>query len=108
MDLPILPPELAEQLLSATPPHLLDVRQPAEHDLVALPNSKLIPLGEIWERAGEIAAWKDEPVVVYCHHGVRSLMAIGALRLLGFKQLRNLSGGLDRWTTEVAPELPRY
>jgi rhodanese-related sulfurtransferase len=106
--LQISPKDLAQQLQSENPPHLLDVRQREEHDLVALPNSTLIPLGELIFRAEEIDDWKDQEIVVYCHHGIRSLNAIGQLQHLGFKQLRNLAGGIDRWTTEVDPKLPRY
>jgi rhodanese-related sulfurtransferase len=102
------PTELATALRSLNPPHLLDVRQPDEHAFVALPNSTLIPLAHVPERADEIEAWKDEDVVVYCHHGVRSAMAIAYLRAAGFKKLHNLSGGIARWTDEVDPALPRY
>jgi rhodanese-related sulfurtransferase len=102
------PQELAAKLQSPTPPRLLDVRQPEEHALVALPNSTLIPLGELMLRADEIDEWKDEEVVVYCHHGIRSAQAIAQLRALGFANLHNLSGGIDRWSLEVDPQAPRY
>jgi rhodanese-related sulfurtransferase len=102
------PEDLAELLKSKKPPHLLDVRQPEEHQTAALPNSKLIPLGQIVARAKEIESWKDEDVVVYCHHGVRSLMAIGGLRAMGFKKLHNLSGGIDSWSVKVDSTVPRY
>ena len=104
----ISPRELAEKLKSTAPPHLLDVRQPEEHAFVALPNSTLIPLGDLMMRAEEIEDWKDEEVVVYCHHGIRSLHAISQLRAMGFSKLQNLAGGIDRWTNEVDPALPRY
>ena len=102
------PTELAAALRAPNPPHLLDVRQPDEHAFVALPNSTLIPLAEVPMRADEIEAWKNEDVVVYCHHGVRSAMAIAYLRAAGFKKLHNLSGGLARWTEEVEPTMARY
>ena len=100
--------QLAERLKSHNPPHLLDVREPEEHALVALPNSTLIPLGELASRAEEIENWKDDDVVVYCHHGVRSVHAIGIRGQFGFTRLHNLSGGIDRWTEEADPTLPRY
>ena len=106
--LQMAPADVAAWLSSDHPPRLLDVREPEEHELVALPGSKLIPLGRIPERVGEIASWKEEDVVVYCHHGVRSLHAIAWLRQQGFNKLRNLSGGIDRWSLEVDPSLPRY
>ncbi len=102
------PTEVASRLRSASPPHLLDVRQPDEHAFVSLPDSKLIPLGELSARADELEDWKDEEIVVYCHHGVRSLHAISHLHALGFTRLFNLAGGIDRWTSEVQPALPRY
>lgn len=95
-------------MTSGSPPRLLDVRQPEEHDLVSLPGSTLIPLGELFQRAEEIGSWKGEDVVVYCHHGIRSLNAIGQLSHLGFKNLHNLSGGIDRWSLTVDPSAPRY
>src|SRR4051812_5909161 len=102
------PRQVAEKLGSATPPRLLDVRQPDEHAFVALPNSTLIPLGELGMRADEIDGWKDEEVVVYCHHGIRSAQAVSQLRAMGFENVFNLAGGIDRWTSDVDPNLPRY
>lgn len=106
--LQITPVELAERLRSDTPPLLLDVREHGEHETAALPGSKLIPLAQIPLRTSEIADWKDKDVVVYCHHGVRSLMAIGWLKLRGFEKLHNLTGGIDRWSLEVDSTCPRY
>ena len=108
MNLQISPRELSEQLRSAVAPRLLDVREPEEHQLVSLPDSILIPLGELATRVEEIDDLKNEEIVVYCHHGIRSLNAIGQLRHLGFTRLRNLAGGIDRWSTDVDPDLPRY
>ncbi|HTD65401.1 MAG TPA: rhodanese-like domain-containing protein [Candidatus Limnocylindria bacterium] len=102
------PRELAEKLQSGTPPRLLDVRQPEEHAFVALPNSTLIPLGELPARIDEIEDWKDAEVVVYCHHGIRSGQAAAHLRASGFANVHNLSGGIERWSNEIDPDLPRY
>ena len=104
----VSPSELANQLGSTTPPVLLDVREPGEHAFVHLPGSILIPLSELAERADELNAMRDRSIVVYCHHGVRSAHAIGLLRTLGFTRLWNLSGGIDRYSLEVDPGLPRY
>ena len=102
------PRELSERLHSDGPPRLLDVRQPEEHAFVSLPQSKLIPLGELLSRVDEVEDWREEEVVVYCHHGIRSAQAVAQLRAMGFANVHNLSGGIDRWTTEVDPALPRY
>jgi len=104
----ISPIELAQRLQSSEPVHLLDVREAEEHQFVALRNSTLIPLGQLAQHIEEIEKWRDEEIVVYCHHGIRSLSAIRQLKDLGFTNLRNLAGGIDRWTTEVEPTLPRY
>lgn len=100
--------ELAVFLKTDHPPRLLDVREVEEHAFASLPGSTLIPLGEIHQRAAEIESWKHEDIVVYCHHGMRSLHAIGQLRSLGFTKLRNLSGGIDSWSVSVDSAVPRY
>ena len=102
------PQELAAKLQSAQPPRLLDVRQPEEHAFVALPHSTLIPLRELGERMEELEDWKRDEVVAYCHHGIRSAQAVAQLRAAGFAHVHNLAGGIDRWTDEVDPTLPRY
>ena len=104
----IQPSELKARLDSASPPKLLDVREREEHEFVALPNSLLIPLAEIPGRLAELEPWRAGEIVVYCHHGVRSQMAIRFLRESGFTRLANLTGGIDRWALEVEPEMPRY
>ena len=104
----ISPTELAARLRSPAPPRLLDVREPEEHAFCALPGSTLLPLSELAERADELAAWQDDEIVVYCHHGVRSAHAIGFLRGQGFTRLLNLTGGIDRWSADVDPQMPRY
>lgn len=102
------PTELAERLAAPNPPHLLDVRQPDEFAIVSLPGAKLIPLNELPERVGEVAGWREQEVVVYCHHGMRSAHAIGWMRQKGFTNLHNLVGGMDGWALEVDPNSPRY
>ena len=105
---PMTPTELSERLASGDDLALLDVREPHEHEFVALPNSILVPLGEIPARVGELEELRDKETVVYCHHGIRSAHAIGFLRQMGFDNLHNLSGGIDRWSLEVDPQAPRY
>ena len=104
----ISPEDLSERLQTERPPRLLDVRQPEENALAALPGSTLIPLNELPERVQELEAWREEEIVVYCHHGIRSLQAIHFLRTLGFNRLWNLTGGIDAWSSQVDPSVPRY
>lgn len=100
--------KLAEWLKSDQPPKLLDVRQDHEYEVARLESARLVPLPELPMRTGELADWKDQDIVVYCHHGVRSQMAIGVLRLAGFHKLHNLTGGINAWSLEVDEKVARY
>jgi adenylyltransferase/sulfurtransferase len=106
-------PQLAKLLAGPTTrgihepvPILLDVREPAEASFVSLPGSVLIPLGELPGRIGELDP--QAPVVVYCHHGVRSGRALALLERSGFTHARHLTGGIDAYAVQVDPALPRY
>ncbi len=100
--------ELAERLRGGQLVHLLDVRQPWEHDLVALPESQLIPLGELTFRHDEVTPAAGVPVVVYCHHGIRSLNGAHLLVQHGLTDVFSLAGGIDAWSLFVDPTVPRY
>lgn len=88
-------------------PPILDVREPWEYEVANLPGSTLIPLGELPSRAAEELD-PDQPLVVLCHHGVRSLQAAYFLEHQGFADVINLTGGIDRWSQTVDPATPRY
>lgn len=98
--------DLAEELKSNHPPRLLDIREQAEWEIVHLPDAQLISrplLEEIVE------TWApDTPIVCYCHHGVRSLNAVAFFRQNGFTNVRSMRGGIDAWSREIDPSLPRY
>jgi adenylyltransferase/sulfurtransferase len=97
--------ELERMLRAGTPLQLIDVREPVEADIVALPGSELIPLGELESSVAKVRT--DVPVVVYCHHGPRSLYATRMLRALGHENVSNLAGGIDAYAA-VQPGLVRY
>lgn len=103
----IQPTDLKAMLDSGAPVVLLDVRQPEEHAYCRLPGSVLIPLGELHARAGEIDPG-EALVVVYCHHGVRSISGAAVLLHAGFLNVASLAGGIERWATVVDPTVPRY
>lgn len=90
------------------PVFLLDVRQPWEHDAAALPDSTLVPLGELADRVQEISPPEGALVVTYCHHGVRSLNAAAVLEHAGFADVVSLAGGIDAWSLRVDATVPRY
>jgi rhodanese-related sulfurtransferase len=104
----ITPRELAQHLENGHAVRLIDVRQPWEHGVAKLPDSVLIPLNELPLRTAEIPAEPTLLVVLYCHHGVRSLSAVTYLQRLGFNHVRSLAGGIDAWSCEVDPAVPRY
>lgn len=87
---------------------LLDCRTPEEHAIARIEGAVLIPMQQIPERLGEIESWRDKPIVVYCHHGVRSLRVVRFLRDQGFSQAQSMQGGIDAWSLEVDPSVPRY
>jgi len=79
---------------------LLDVRQPGEYAEVHVQNATLIPLGDLGSRMGELAAYKDKPVVVMCRSGRRSAKAVEELKEAGFTQVSNIKGGITAWENE--------
>lgn len=93
---------------------ILDVREPVERDFSRIPTPPTsrelhIPMRELPERLEEIKAAKEEsPLVVYCHLGVRSWQAAGCLVQHGLSGLANLEGGIDAWSVDVDPDVPRY
>lgn len=87
---------------------LLDCREQQEYDLVHIEGCRLIPMSELAERVTELDPEKGRSIVVYCHHGVRSQRVAQWLQQQGFENVRSLSGGIDRWSLEVQPSLPRY
>ena len=103
----IQPQSLAVQLTQANPPLLLDVREKWEFDTVHIPNSLLMPMGDVPSRA-HAELDPDERIVVICHHGARSLNVTMWLRAQGFEHVQSLAGGVDNWSRSIDPTLPRY
>ena len=102
----ISPSELQARLARNQRPILLDVRQDWETRLCRLPNALHMPIEEIEVRVDELNP--DDEIVVYCHQGVRSAAGAHWLRGLGFKNVKNLAGGLDLWARTVDPGMRRY
>lgn len=100
--------ELQSKLNSGDCIHLLDVRQPWERDIATLPDSQLVPLPELPARVAEVKSMAGSLLVVFCHHGIRSLTAAHFLEQAGFAKVYSLAGGIDAWSSEIDPSLPRY
>ena len=97
----------AKQRRQPDKPLLLDVREPWEHQTASLPDSLLMPMGEVTSRA-HTELDPDAPIVVMCHHGARSLSVTMWLREQGFTHVQSLAGGIDAWSRTIDPEVPRY
>ena len=87
---------------------LVDCREADEHALVRIEGAKLLPLSEMVGRQTELEPFRDQPVVVYCHHGGRSLRVTQWPRQTGFVDVRSMAGGIDRWAQEIEPGMTRY
>ena len=107
LELEITPTALSEQRRQPDAPLLLDVREPWEYQTASIPNSLLMPMGEVASRA-HTELDPDAPVVVMCHHGARSLNVAIWLRDQGFPNAQSLAGGIDAWSLHVDPTVPRY
>lgn len=99
---------VAEKLAAGESFLLLDCRERDEHALARIEPAMLLPMSEIQERVNELDEHRDSEIVVLCHHGGRSLKVAMWLRGQGFAQARSMAGGIDRWGTEVDPNIPRY
>ena len=87
---------------------LLDCREPDEHAMVHIEGAKLLPMGELADRVSELEPHREHAIVVHCHHGGRSLRVARWLREQGYPRVQSMAGGVDRWATEIDPQLPRY
>ncbi len=86
---------------------LIDVRQPDEYAFAKIEGAKLIPLGDVLKRMGEIDTSRE--TVIHCKMGGRSAKAIEMMRQAGFTgELKNLKGGITAWSNEVDPKVPKY
>ena len=107
MDYEISVDQLKSALASTTPPLLLDVRETWEFQTAHIEGATLIPMNEIPSRANAELD-PDQPIVVLCHHGARSLSVTMFLRNLGFDHVQSLIGGIDHWSRTIDPKVPRY
>ncbi|MHA3770920.1 rhodanese-like domain-containing protein [Verrucomicrobiota bacterium sgz303538] len=95
-------------LASADAPRLIDVREPEEWEICRLPNAELLPISQFAALASEKLSDPAQPLLIYCHHGVRSAHVAEFLSRQGFEKVVNLAGGIDAWSREIDPAVPRY
>ena len=85
---------------------LLDVRERWEYDICHIQGSVNIPMSEIMEKLDKLE--RNRETVVLCHHGMRSLQVVNFLENAGFKNVKNLEGGIAAWATVIEPDMPQY
>jgi rhodanese-related sulfurtransferase len=98
--------ELKQKLDQNAPILLLDVREPHEYEFVHLQSAQLIPLNELPQHGDALD--RDAEIVIYCHHGQRSMYAAAYLYQNGFQNIKSLTGGIDQWAIEIDSTLNRY
>lgn len=104
--LEITPAEAKQRLDRGEKLLLVDVREPWEFEICHIEGAKLIPMGSI--PANLQALDTEDDVICYCHHGMRSLDVTVWLRGQGVESVKSLAGGIERWSTEIDPQMPRY
>ena len=85
---------------------LIDVREPHEWEISHIEGARLIPLGQLPDRLGELDGHSE--IVTHCHHGARSMKALEILKGAGFSKVRSLAGGIDAWAERIEPGMARY
>ena len=105
-DLELTPAELKQRLDRGEKLILVDVREPWEFGVCRIEGAKLIPMGQIPANLQSLDV--DEDVICYCHHGMRSLDVAVWLRNQGVATAKSLAGGIERWSLEIDPRVPRY
>src|SRR5437660_7510387 len=98
--------ELKQKMDAREPFELIDVREGFEYEIARIDGARLIPLGEIAERADELP--RNRPIVIHCHSGRRSAWAVRLLQQRGFGNIYNLEGGIDAWSDQIDPGVPKY
>ena len=106
MGFTITPRELKDRLDKGEQIFILDVREPWEYSLAKIEGSVLIPLGSLPQSLDKLD--RNAEIVAHCHHGMRSADAMGFLLHQGFAKVKNLVGGIDAWSVQIDPTVPRY
>jgi rhodanese-related sulfurtransferase len=101
--------EVRQRLDAGETLFLVDVRQPEEHAIARIEGSELVPMNTVPNALSSLEEKADEGVlVVFCHHGVRSANVVNWLRGQGITSAQSMAGGIDSWSTDVDPSVPRY
>ncbi len=103
------PREVRQRLSAGEALRLIDVREPAEFAVARIEGAELIPMGSVPAKLQTLeAAADDADLIVFCHHGVRSLQVVNWLRQQGVENCQSMAGGIELWSTSVDGAVPRY
>lgn len=109
MPIEVTPAEVKSRQAAGERLHLIDVREPLEHQQAAIAGADLIPMRTVPSNLQTLEGQADEAtLIVLCHHGMRSLQVVNWLREQGIANCQSLAGGIERWSTDVDPSVPRY
>ncbi len=100
--------EARQRLAGPTPPRLIDVREAGEFAFARIAGADLLPLSQWPAIAAEKLTDPAQPLLLLCHHGARSAQATAFLVQRGFADATNIAGGIDAWSQEIDPSVPRY
>jgi rhodanese-related sulfurtransferase len=105
----VSPQDVKRRLDSGEKLTLIDVREPSEFAQARIENAELVPMRTVPAELSRLDASTDEgPLIVFCHHGIRSLNVVNWLREQGVDACQSMAGGIDRWSIEIDPSVPRY
>ena len=107
--LEVSPQEIKQRLDAGEKLHLIDVREPHEFALAKIEGAVLVPMRQVPGELRDLEARADQcPLIVYCHHGVRSLNVVAWLREQGVEACVSMAGGIEAWSITVDSSVPRY
>ncbi|MBI2688741.1 MAG: hypothetical protein HYX27_20760 [Acidobacteria bacterium] len=105
----VTPREVEDRRAAGEKLCLIDVREDAEWHICRIGGANLVPMNTVPARLQELEMQADStPLIVYCHHGVRSLNVVYWLRKNGVENCQSMAGGIDRWSAEIDASVPRY
>ena len=105
----ITPRETKQRLDSGEKLYLIDVREPGEFQMARIDGAELIPMRTVPAELQKLEGYSDDgTLIVFCHHGVRSLQVVNWLREHDVAVCQSMAGGIDRWSAEIDPGVPRY
>ncbi|MEO8657836.1 MAG: rhodanese-like domain-containing protein [Bryobacteraceae bacterium] len=105
----VMPREVKRRMDAGEKLHLIDVREPQEYQIARIEGAELIPMNTVPAALQQLDAKADEGIlIVFCHHGVRSLSVVNWLRQQGVEACQSMAGGIHQWSYEIDPKVPVY